>query len=96
MSEASAPRNTSPTLENTPEDDEATRNPEDDARTTRQARSAFDTDLSFGLPGDFFKHMRLARREILLAARTLLDARIAALEEEAGERPSRVQRINIE
>jgi hypothetical protein len=47
------------------------------------------------VPGDFRKHMRLARKELLLAARSLLDAHIEAMDERerrtASKRPTRVK-----
>jgi hypothetical protein len=49
------------------------------------------------LSPEFFAHMSNAQREVLLALRSLLDARIAALEEaSSGNRQRKAQRISIE
>lgn len=42
------------------------------------------------LPEEFFTHLRTARREILLAVRSLIDRRISSLER-AREAPQRVK-----
>jgi len=50
-----------------------------------------------GVSSEFFDHMRNAQREMLLAARSLLDARISALEETGSSSQQRkAQRISIE
>mgnify|MGYP005856837461 FL=1 len=50
-----------------------------------------------GLPGDFLAHIKAARREMLLAVRSIIDKRLEALsEEEKGERRKRAQRIKVE
>jgi len=50
-----------------------------------------------GMSSEFFDHMRNAQREVLLAARALLDARISSLEESGGSAQQRkAQRISIE
>ena len=47
------------------------------------------------VPEEFIFHLRAARKELLLAARSLIDARIEKLEEaeqrRAGRRPTRVR-----
>ena len=47
------------------------------------------------LPGDFRKHVRAARREQLLAVRSLLDAAIARMEREDTP-PRRATKVEIE
>jgi len=57
------------------------------------AEKAF-TELVFGVvPEDARKHINNARREQLLALRSLLDARIATLEE---EKEGEAKEVNIE
>ena len=51
----------------------------------------------FDLPDDFKRHMRAARREVLLAVRSLIDARITDLEElEKRQDAGRRSRVHIE
>jgi hypothetical protein len=51
----------------------------------------------FELPEDFRSHMRAARREFLLAIRSLIDARIEGLEEDEKRREvGRRSRVHID
>ena len=51
----------------------------------------------FELPEEFGTHLRAARREILLAVRSLIDSRVEALEEAEKRRESgRRTRVHIE
>ena len=51
----------------------------------------------FELPEDFKTHLRGARRELLLAVRSLIDARLAAFEESEKRREAgRRTRIQVE
>ncbi|MBI5166659.1 MAG: hypothetical protein HY998_02795 [candidate division NC10 bacterium] len=53
--------------------------------------------LEKGLPGDFMGHINTARREVLLAVRSLIDRRLEALSQEpkrAGRR--KTQKIKVE
>jgi hypothetical protein len=48
------------------------------------------------LPPEFWQHTRNARKEALLAARSLIDARIAAIEQEERRRSSRPTKITVQ
>ncbi len=47
-------------------------------------------------PAEFYTHGRAARREMLLAWRSLIDARIARLEEEKDKAAPQATRIKVE
>ena len=49
-----------------------------------------------GMPWDVYQHLRAARRECLLAARSMLDARITALDQDESSRARRSHRITID
>ena len=58
--------------------------PEDTRSHLRAARKEFGQSLEGLLPAGFLEHTRTARREMLLAARSLIDHTLERLEE-AGE-----------
>ncbi len=51
----------------------------------KAARKAFRNGMGAWLPAGFVQHRRAARREMLLAMRSLVDAAIGHLEEATGE-----------
>ena len=72
------------------------RQPQEAAKSVQKAWSEFKSSLHSCLPEDFWKHERAARRELLLAARSLLDVAIDHLEEKESLQEKRAKRIEIE
>lgn len=48
------------------------------------------------LPQEAFAHLRSARKEVLLAVRTIIDNRIAALEKKEAKAPAKKKSIKVE
>lgn len=55
--------------------------PEETQEHLKAARLAYRDSVKTFLPDDFFVHRRNARREMLLAARSMIDSAINRLEE---------------
>ncbi len=51
----------------------------------RAARQEFRRSMKGMIPRGFFEHQRRARREMLLAWRSMIDARLSRLDEETAE-----------
>ncbi|MBI5955464.1 MAG: hypothetical protein HY871_00535 [Chloroflexi bacterium] len=48
------------------------------------------------VPGEFFQHTRAARKEMLLAMRSLIDAALEKLEQEPVPKKKRVSKIPVQ
>ena len=69
----------------------------EEVRSVQEAWREFQASLRALLPEEFWEHRRAARREALLAVRSLIDAALERLEEEErAERPKRARKIEIE
>lgn len=66
------------------------------ARNVQEAWREFRSSLRALLPAEFWEHQRAARREMLLAARSLIDAAIERVEQADGAQQKRAQKIKIE
>lgn len=66
------------------------------AKSVTQAWGDFKSGMRSLLPEEFWEHRRAARREFLLAARSLIDVAIERLEEEESSGRKRAQKIEIE
>jgi hypothetical protein len=69
----------------------------EEVRSVQEAWREFQASLRALLPEEFWEHRRAARREALLAVRSLIDAALERIEEEErAERPKRAKKIEIE
>lgn len=55
-----------------------------------------DELLSLGLPAPAFQHLLQAKKETLLALRSLIDSRIESLEKKTAKKPETKRKIKIE
>ena len=65
-------------------------------KNVQQAWGEFRSSLHSLLPAEFWEHRRAARREMLLAARSLLDAAIERIEQQEAPHQKRAQKIKID
>ncbi|MFQ5340837.1 MAG: hypothetical protein ACE5F6_04740 [Anaerolineae bacterium] len=65
-------------------------------KNVQQALGEFRSSLRSLLPAEFWEHRRAARREMLLAARSLVDAAIEHIEQQNAPHQKRAQRIKID
>lgn len=70
--------------------------PGEAAQSVQEAWNDFRSTLRGYLPEEFWEHERAARRELLLAVRSMLDVAIERLEEESEPEPKPAQKIEIE
>lgn len=70
--------------------------PKEAAKSVQEAWREFKSSLQAFLPEEFWEHRRAARREMLLAARSLVDAKIERLEQEETSQRKRTQKIEVE
>lgn len=70
--------------------------PEEDVKSVQEAWREFKGALRGTLPDEFWEHRRAARKEMLLAVRSLVDSAIEHLEEEEHSQRKRAQKIEIE
>ena len=65
-------------------------------KNVQQAWGEFRSSLHSLLPAEFWEHRRAARREMLLAARSLLDTAIEHIEQQDAPRQKRAHKIEVE
>ncbi|MFQ5594916.1 MAG: hypothetical protein ACE5HA_12295 [Anaerolineae bacterium] len=70
--------------------------PDKAVKNVEQAWGEFRSSLHSLLPAEFWEHRRAAQREILLAARSLLDAAIERIEHQDAPQQKRAQKIKVE
>ncbi len=68
----------------------------EEAKSVQEAWRDFKLSLRSLLPEEFWEHRRAARREMLLAARSLIDAAIERVERQETPARKRAQKIEIE
>jgi hypothetical protein len=66
------------------------------AKTVQEAWVEFAAAMRAMLPAEFWEHRRAAQRELLLAARTLIDAALERMEERDAPERKRTHKIEIE
>lgn len=79
------------------------RRPEQERREPERIRELLGERLDLyrervrsAFPPEFREHLRVARREFWLAIRSLIDARLESIEEEARRQPRPRGRIDVE
>lgn len=65
-------------------------------KNVQQAWGEFRSSLQSLLPAEFWEHRRAARREMLLAARSLLDAAIERIEQQDAPRQKRAHKVKVD
>jgi hypothetical protein len=65
-------------------------------KNVQQAWGEFRSSLRSLLPAEFWEHRQAARREMLLAARSLVDAAIERIEQQDAPQQKRARKIKIE
>ena len=65
-------------------------------KNVQQAWREFRSSLHALLPAEFWEHRQAARREMLLAARSLVDAAIERIEQQDAPQQKRARKIRIE
>lgn len=68
---------------------------EEAVKSVQEAWSDFRASLRSFLPEEFWEHRRAARREMLLAMRSLIDAAIERIEEEEAPERKRAEKIEV-
>jgi hypothetical protein len=66
------------------------------AKTVQEAWSDFTAAMRAMLPEEFWDHRRAAQRELLLAARTLIDAALEHMEDQEAPERKPAQKIDVE
>lgn len=66
------------------------------AKTVHAAWLDFTAAMRALLPEEFWEHRQAAQRELLLAARTMIDAALEHMEEQEAPERKRAQKIDIE
>lgn len=69
---------------------------EEAAKSVQEAWRELKASMRAFLPEEFWRHRRAARREMLLAARSLIDARIEHLEQEEAPQRKGAKKIKVE
>ncbi len=66
-------------------------------KKTREIRIVVPEELfALVVPGEAKKHLMNARKEVLLAVRSLIDARIESLEKGAGQKGAQRKKVKVE